>query len=202
MCNTVSNAPVMRRLTDFAQVRTLYHTRLKKDFARNERKPLSAIQHLWDCNAYACYGLFDENEVLGYALFVRHENNYLLDYFATAEEHRDKGFGSIFFRQLAVLLADANCIVIEIEDPDQAKDEQTRILRERRLRFYLRSGCVETDLTAMVFGVGYRILEMPVTGAKRTEELRKIYTQIYDSMLPKFLFQTQFRTEIYIDTRT
>ena len=38
--NTDPNKLNTRRLTDFAQVETLYKTRLKKDFARNELKPL------------------------------------------------------------------------------------------------------------------------------------------------------------------
>ena len=52
-----------RRLTEFAQVETLYKTRLKKDFARNERKPLSSMRRAWERDAYDCYGLFDGEEI-------------------------------------------------------------------------------------------------------------------------------------------
>ena len=47
-----------RRLTDFTQVEMLYKTRLKKDFARNELKPLSSMRRFWEKDAYVCYGLF------------------------------------------------------------------------------------------------------------------------------------------------
>ena len=37
----------IRRLTDFAQVEALYQTRLKKDFARKELRPLASLRRSW-----------------------------------------------------------------------------------------------------------------------------------------------------------
>lgn len=183
-----------RRLTEFGQIEELYRTRLKKDFVRNELKPLSGMRRSWENNAYDCYGLFDGETILGYAFFVRLGRNYLFDYLAIAEEHRNEGLGSLFLRQLAACIRDADCIVGEVEDPDKAKNEETRITRERRLQFYLRSGYRRTALTSIVFGADYRILEVPTGKAHTTEELREIYTELYRSILPKRFFQTQFRT--------
>ncbi len=181
------------RLTDFSQVETLYQTRLRKDFARNERKPLSSMRRSWKKEVYDCYGLFDGKEVLGYAFFVRLGKSCLLDYFAIAEEHRNEGLGTIFLRQLADCLADADCVVVEVEDPDRAPDVETRELRERRLRFYLRSGYRETELRARVFGADYRILELPAARPHGAEELRRVYTELYRSVLPARFFRTQFQ---------
>ena len=89
------------QLTDFAQVEALYKTRLKKDFARNELRPLVSLHRSWEKDAYDCYGLFCGEEILGYAFFVRLGKHYLLDYLAIAEGHRDEGLGSLFLRQLA-----------------------------------------------------------------------------------------------------
>lgn len=182
-----------RRLTDFAQIEVLYRSRLKKDFARNELKFLSGMRRSWENDAYDCYGLFDGDELLGYAFFVRLERNYLFDYLAIAEEHRDRGLGSVFLRQLAACIKDADCIVGEVEDPDKAGDEETRALRERRMRFYLRSGYLRTDLTATVFGVDYRILEVPTGTAHTTEAIRALYTELYRGILQGVFFETQFR---------
>lgn len=182
-----------KRLTDFGQVEDLYRTRLTKDFARNELKPLAGMRRSWENDAYDCYGLFDGNEILGYAFFVRLGGDYLFDYFAIAENHRDEGLGSLFLRQLANCLHGAGCVVGEVEDPDKAPDEETRQLRKRRLQFYLRNGYIKTEVTSEVFGVDYRILEVP-TGIDHTaDEIRMIYTELYRSTLPPLYFRTQFR---------
>ena len=128
-----------RRLTEFSQVEALYNTRLKKDFVRNELKPLISMRRSWEKNAYDCYGLFCGEEILGYAFFVRLGKRCLFDYLAIAEEHRNEGLGSRFLRQLADCLGEADCVVVEVEDPDSAEDEEQRRQRQRRLQFYLRN---------------------------------------------------------------
>lgn len=183
----------IRRLTDFAQVEALYQTRLKKDFARNELRPLASLRRSWEQGAYDCYGLFDGNDLLGYAFFVRLGKNDLLDYLAIAEEHRDEGLGTVFLHMLSSCLADADCAVCEVEDPEQTQDEETRAQRERRLRFYLRSGYRKTELTSRVFSVDYRILEVPTGKTHTADELRAIYTALYKSILPGRFFHTQFK---------
>ena len=183
----------IRRLTDFAQVEALYQTRLKKDFVRKELRPLASLRRSWEHDGYDCYGLFDGDALLGYAFFVRLGKNELLDYFAIAAEHRDEGLGTVFLQMLASCLADADCAVCEVEDPERAQDEETRAQRERRLRFYLRSGFWKTELTSRVFGVDYRILEAQTGKTHTADELRAIYTALYKSILPGLFFHTQFR---------
>ena len=183
---------ITRQLTDFAQVEMLYKTRLKKDFSRSELKPLVSMRRSWKKNAYDCYGLFDGDEILGYAFFVRRDRDYLFDYLAIAEERRDEGLGTLFLQQLAECVQGANCVVGEVEDPEASMDEETRAQRERRLQFYLRSGYRKTELTSTVFGVDYRILEVPTASEHTTEELRSVYTELYRSSLPEPFFHTQF----------
>ena len=184
-----------RRITDFSVIAQLYKSRLKNDFARNELKPLASIRRLWDRDAYDCYGLFFQEEILGYAFFVRIGKNFLFDYFAIEAGHRNEGLGSVFLRQLTACLTDADCVVGEVEDPDKAENGAEQALRERRLQFYLRSGCRRTDLTATVFGADYRILEVPTARVHTTEELRAIYTDIYQTILPARFLKTQFRVD-------
>ena len=181
------------RLTEFSQVAALYRSRVKKDFARNERKPLRAMRRSWDEGSYECYGLFDGDEIIGYAFFVRHGETYLFDYLAIAEEHRSEGYGSLFLRQLADCLQGASCVIGEVEHPEKAPDEDARLLRERRLRFYLRSGYLKTDVTSQVFGVDYQILEVPTGAPHSAEEIRQTYDELYRKILPPFFYQTQFK---------
>ena len=185
--------PSVRRLTDFSQIETLYRTRLKRDFVRSELRPLASLRSSWEQNAYECYGLFGGDDLLGYAFFVRLGKSCLLDYFAVAAARRDEGLGSLFLQMLASFLADADCVIVEVEDPDKAPGEKARAERERRLRFYLRSGWLQTGLRSRLFGVDYRILELPTSGAHSTQALRSIYADLYRSILPGLLFRTQLR---------
>ena len=90
-------------------------------------------------------------------------------------------------------------MVGEVEDPDRAADEKTRALRARRLHFYLRNGYRETALTSRVFGVDYRLLEIPTGAPHSTEELRRVYTDLYRSILPPVFFKTQFQVSVISD---
>ncbi len=183
----------MRKLIDFSTIETIYNTRMKKDFIAEELKPLDSIIRSWKSGAYVCYGFFDCDEIVGYAFFVRNGNDYLLDYFAIAEQCRDKGYGSIFLRQLAEHFQSAGSIIVEVEDPEKAEDDITRKQRKRRLEFYLRNGYQKTEVTSTVFGVNYRILEIPTSVKHDTNELRTIYREIYRSILPAQFFLTQFQ---------
>ena len=184
---------ITRRLTDFSQVEALYRTRLKEDFPPDELKPLDSMRRSWENGAYECYGLFDSADILGYAFFVRRDRDLLLDYFAIARERRDRGLGSLFLRQLTEHIRGAECAVCEVQDPDKAESAEERMGRERRLRFYLRGGFRKTELTSVLFGVNYRILEMPGTQAHTLQQVREAYTELYRSTLPEPLFLTQFQ---------
>ena len=183
---------ITRRLTDFSQVEMLYDLRMKKDFPPDELKPLDTIRRLWIKRAYECFGLFDGKGISGYAFYLRSDRNCLLDYFAIAEERRNEGLGSLFIRQLSGLVQEADCIVAEVEDPETALDGETKRLRERRLRFYLRNGFRKTALTSTVFGVDFRILEVPADMPHTDEEISGIYTELYRISLPGKLFRTEF----------
>ena len=185
--------PLTHRVTDFSLIETLYKTRLKKDFLPNELKPLSSMRRAWNRGAYDAYVLLGDSEILGYAFFVRFGQSRLLDYLAIAENHRGNGLGSVFWRQLSAILPAEECILCEVEDPDKAPDELTRIERERRLRFYLRCGFRQTALSSRVFGADYRLLEASSGTAHPDEQLRRIYTDLYHRTLPAFFFRTQFR---------
>ena len=182
---------VTKRLADFSMVEELYHTRLTKDFPPTETKPLEMMRVSWEKDSYICYGFFEGEEILGYAFFLRKGRKYLLDY-AIDEKHRGEGLGSVFLGQLAEYMKEADFVIIEVENPESAKDEEARKHMQRRLRFYLRNGCRETGVTALLFGVNYRLLEIAGREAHGKEELRAAYTEIYQSILPERLFQTNF----------
>ena len=183
----------LRKLTDFSQIEMIYNTRMRYDFAPNELKPLDSMRQSWVKGSYRCYGLSEKDRIAGYAFFVIRERDWLLDYFAIEAEHRDQGLGSLFLRLLSECVQEADCLILEVEDPEAAENEETKKERERRLQFYLRNGCRSTELTSVLFGVAYRILEFPSSVLHTTDELRSAYAGIYRSTLPEPAFRTEFR---------
>ena len=184
---------VTKKVTEFREVVEVYNSCMKRDFARNELRPLVSIRLSWKRNAYDVYFMTDGDMVLGYACLVRNGDDLLLDYLAIAKEHRDKGLGSTFLKQLAACLSGADCVVCEVENPESAANENDRALRERRLQFYLRNGFNKTEVTSTVFGVDYCILAMQDDEVHSTEEIREIYSGLYRSTLPLRFYNTQFR---------
>ena len=60
---------------------------------------------------------------------------------------------------------------------------------------------MKTDLTSTIFGADYRILEVPLGSSHSADEIRDIYTKLYQSILPKLFFRTEFRVNgIFTDS--
>lgn len=161
---------------------------MKKDFARAELRPLPLLLYVWNRGELDGYGLYEGNDLLAYALFARisagEKYDYLFDYYAVSEEHRGKGLGSSFLKNLASRIKDPRYIIGEVEDPDWAKDPEDKLLRQRRLDFYKRNGLYETDITSRVFGVHYRIIGITTDYTINWNEYRKVYHSLYQRLLP------------------
>ncbi|MBR1931218.1 MAG: GNAT family N-acetyltransferase [Lachnospiraceae bacterium] len=174
------------------QIRFVYQEYMQKDFPDNELKPLKMIEKGVAKQTYECFGLFEGEEICGYAFFVKlikddGRADYLFDYLAIREDLRDQGLGGTFLSLLAVCFPDANSMLGEVENPDYAKNEKERKTQERRLHFYLHNGIVDTGVTARVFGVEYRILEVVSDREHTGEQVKEIYGKIYRSFLPKVI---------------
>ena len=186
----------LKELSDRAEIGRIYRRYMKKDFPANELKPLAMIYRALEQGAYACFALYSGEALLGYAFFYLLRRGagalYLFDYFAVVPGRRDEGLGSSFLRLLSDALRGADCVVGEVEDPETAADAESRLTRERRLRFYLRNGVLDTGVRSRVYGVDYRVLELPTAGAHAPETVRDCYTALYRSMLPHSFFQKHF----------
>ena len=179
------------------EVREVYRKYLTEDFPPDELRPLYMIEEAMQEKRYTCFGCFDEDGAfVGYAFFASRETDrgkdYLFDYLAVVREKRDKGIGTAFFGGLYEALKDAASVVGEVENPDYAESEEERAYREWRIKFYLRNGLLDTGVTVLLYGVEYRVMEMPVNGAHTAEEVREIYSGLYQSILPPKMFEEIF----------
>lgn len=157
------------------EILSVYETWGSSHFPDDERKPLSSIRSLIDRKQYSGYGLFsrkgETESILGYALLLHdaEKKKMLLDYYAFLEEHRNKGFGSIFLQNMRKQTDFPGCF-LECEDPDTASCGEEKSLRKRRIGFYQRNGAFLTQVRACLFGVTYRMLWLPSSGDVGTED--------------------------------
>ncbi|MGM9551489.1 MAG: GNAT family N-acetyltransferase [Clostridia bacterium] len=140
------------------EIEHIYETFMKKDFPPLELKPLGAIIHSVKRGWYNVFIAYDENEIKGYACIADCGNSIgFLDYFAIVKECRGTGVGTEFFKELDKL-TNFDCILLETESIESAKNDEEDFIRKRRIAFYKRSGCIDTGCMYNVFGVEYNIL--------------------------------------------
>lgn len=182
------NKLTMRRL-NMEQAEQIYKQYMVQDFPREELKPFSMIRKADARGEYECLGCYSGDDFCGYAYIVQLGNEYLLDYFAVRSDLRGMGFGSSILQMLRQQYPDAEAFLIESENPDLAADADALAVQQRRMQFYLRSGCLDTGVTACVFGVGYRVLELPFSGAHTPDVICAVYQRLYQSFLSEPRYQ-------------
>lgn len=168
------------------QVIDTYNKRMIEDFPPDELKPLEMILKAIDKGIYLCLGMVEDGKVINYAYFVKLGDDYLLDYFATIPESRNRGVGGKSLQALREYLKDARSILAEVEDPAFAKDEAEKEIQSRRYQFYLRNGFIDTNVKARCFGVPYIVIE--TGGLSDKETVCNNYKRLYKSVLPEKLY--------------
>ena len=204
--------PVMKiKRLNLSEIKNIYRKYLVYDFPLLEQRPFSRIVRYHRQHCYAGYGGYDDmGHLLCYAFFyVRpvsekgpdgktlRKRVCLLDYLAVMKNHRDGGIGSKFLQSLSRHLAKREDLVfVEVENPDMAENAEERVTRERRMDFYIRNGLVDTGVTAVVWTVPYRIIEMDLGEAGRpswtrhaSEEIRHAVERVYHEVFPQPLYE-------------
>lgn len=172
---------------EFDTVKQIYEEHLTKDFIPAEQKPLVVLHILMKLGLYFCYGLYDENQLKGYAFFCTGDNKkkdaLLLDYFVVLDGLRGKGYGSEFMKLLKEELSEYGMILGEVEWVKEKKEGQVDSIKEKRQQFYLRNGWMITSLEVDLFGERLQIYQLPIrsqgTESKVYEELNRIYDKMF-----------------------
>ena len=98
------------------------------------------------------------------------------------------GVGSRFFQALSERFSEYLGIVYEVEAPEKAASEEERILRERRIGFYLRNGGCMTRVYSRVYGVDYRMMYIPIHGDWDDHFVAAELEDAYRVMIPPELY--------------
>ena len=175
------------------QITKLYQEHMVVDFPKDELKPLNMILKSVQEGFYDCFGLFENEQIVGYTFMVKQENSYLVDYIAIFPEHRNKGVGANLLTLIDDYLGDADRIIGEVEDPAYTDDEEQKTLQTRRLGFYLRNNCYDTGLRVECFGVKFIILEAGNKKCRDKDEVWDLYSLFYK----KFLSEERFEKNIW-----
>ena len=168
---------------------TVYKERIVIDFPEDELKPLWAILNAMDQGKYECLGLFDGESMIGYTFLVKLGKDYLVDYLSVYPDKRNSGAGGVMVNLLTEYLRDADNIIVEVENPEYAENEDQKELQSRRLAFYYRNGCSDTGLKVKTFGVPFIILRMGESSCNDLDALWELYQSFYREVLPKEMFE-------------
>lgn len=200
---------MMIRTLTFPEISAIYQEHLLNDFPANEVKPLFVMKSLLEKQLYQCYGLFEDAGVAGivpgtaaasgmtrqpavlaYAFLCRghRSSSLILDYFAVVSTSRQQGYGSQFLELLRHKFEDAAGILAEVESVEQGEDDAERLVRQRRLDFYLRNGFCRTRVAGKIFGVDYDIVFLPLAKSCEDPFVCAEMEEIYRTMIPKLMF--------------
>lgn len=176
----------IKKLED-TEITFLYDTYMRQDFPVDELKPLSHIIKSVEEGYGFSLGLYEEERLAGYAVFILCEETKcaLLDYFAILSDRRGEGLGhrafSLFDTYFKENLPLVEGIYIESERIAAAENEMQRLTRERRIAFYESCGCEMTDLRAVLFGVDYSVLykRLLSEGEASRESLDALYRKMF-----------------------
>lgn len=169
------------------EITSIYDTYMRQDFPADELKPLSHILRSMEEDYGFSLGLYEEEKLAGYAVFIlcRETACALLDYFAILKDRRGEGLGhqafllfETYFKENLPLVAG---LYIESERVTAAENEKQRLTRERRIAFYESCGCEMTDLRAVLFGVDYSVLykRMNPAGTASRASLDTLYRRMF-----------------------
>lgn len=167
------------------ELKQIYDRNLPADFPKNEIRPWWSFQQCIEKGIYFGYGLYGE-KLLSYALFVAPEtgSSVLLDFYAVDSLLRGKGIGQSFLAEIARRSKEYDGIILEVEDPDKAKDDAELSIRKRRIAFYQRCGAYVTGVATKVLGVNFRVMYLPVKGKIDEDTLVSELGNIYCNLLP------------------
>lgn len=87
----------------------------------------------------------------------------LIVYFAVLKKYRGQGIGQKFLKELKEKYKENDVIILEVENPERAKNNEEKEICQKRIKFYekLNFKIIE-NLQYILYNVDYKIMELPL----------------------------------------
>ncbi len=179
------------RTIDVSELDILYVSHIEVDFPSQERPNLLAMHRHVREGLQEILILNNGLESCAYACAAEINGIILITLLAVFVEMRGAGIGTILMEQLKARYADRRGVLLEVEDPNHAKDDKDVSTRLRRIAFYKRCGYVLLrGVSHISFGVPLNLMALPLKDtpqnirASVVEDIQAIYRKI----MPKWLW--------------
>ena len=187
------------RQLNLKEIEKIYRTDIIYQFPPEEMKPFSSMEALYERGMYLCFGLYEGEDLLAYAFFVREETvrQILLDYYVVCSPYRNRGLGGRFLQMLRCECVDYDAMLIEVENPAYAESAADRALQQRRVDFYTRNGFRKTTIEVNLFETEYSIMAMDIAACPDDDLIFEELDRSYRKMLGEWYAEKVFfrRTE-------
>jgi len=189
------NLSLTVKLLNKEERKNTYKYCMKKDFPKNELRPLHMIEALIDKGNYYTYGVFHENQMIAYAYFWEEKEKEILlfDYFAVLPDLRNQGYGTASMKVILDACKEKTGVILEAENPDRAETDQEKETRLRRIRFYEKCGLCMSEVRILLFGVEYSMMYRNLAGIEVEKEIVSVMQHLYKKTLPKPIYEKMLK---------
>lgn len=175
------------RTLDIPGVERLYAAHIRADFPADERPPAKIMARQVQSGFLSVLVMTDGKEDYAYAIAATQDDYVLYTHLAVYPEHRGGGYGSRLMELLHQAYTASRVHLVEVENPEAADDEQTRMLRQRRIVFYERAGYVLVPrIHYILYGVDMLLMTHTGDGAEvPPQEVADTLRRLYHSQIPE-----------------
>ncbi|HHZ05281.1 MAG TPA: GNAT family N-acetyltransferase [Clostridiales bacterium] len=169
----------------YADFKRLSKDKIHRDFPPDEIREIHGIKKLYKKGLYSCSVMYSGEKMVAYGCFIRNDftQGVLLDYLAVEPEYRGTGVGSSFLCEVRKNI-DCPGLIIECECPETAQSNEEKLVRERRIQFYINNGATLSSEVWEAFNVKYNLLWLPVNQPLGSLSLAQEIRTIYRSAIP------------------
>ena len=122
----------MLRKIKFKEFKNLYRKHIIKDFPKSERPNLEGFRKRMLKYNEETFIYEEQGVERGYCIIDQIQDYVLVVY----EGNRGKGIGTKILKELEEKYSNKKGILLEVEDPDFAKNKNEKRIQERRISFY------------------------------------------------------------------
>ena len=134
----------------------------------------------------------EEGVERGYCIIDQIQDYVLVAFLAVYKGNRGKGIGTKILKELEEKYSNKKGILLEVEDPDFAKNENEKNIQERRISFYERAKFkVVENLKIELFMANFKImiynLKNEQTSINEIEKILKYYYTIIEKRKREYI---------------